>query len=47
MRADVDELAEGAQLAPLAGIFYTGVRFERGFWDMAYAMSTGDAPSCP
>ena len=45
MCADVDELADGARLAPLAGVFRTAVRFERGFWDMAYAMSTGDAPS--
>jgi len=47
MRADVDELADGARLGELAGIFRTGVRFERGFWDMAYAMSMGDSPSCP
>ena len=43
MRSDVDELAEGAQLEPLEVIFRTGVRLERGFWDMAYTMCTGDS----
>jgi thiaminase/transcriptional activator TenA len=45
MRADVDELADGAPLGPLEAIFRSAVRFERGFWDMAYAMSGGDSPS--
>ncbi|MGZ4233792.1 MAG: thiaminase II [Solirubrobacteraceae bacterium] len=38
MRSEVDELARGARLEPLEGIFRTGVRLERGFWDMAYEM---------
>jgi thiaminase/transcriptional activator TenA len=38
MRAEVDELARGARLETLQGIFRTGVRLERGFWDMAYEM---------
>jgi thiaminase/transcriptional activator TenA len=45
MRADLDELAGGLQLEQLEGIFRTGVRFERGFWDMAYTMPTGDSLS--
>ena len=39
MRSDVDELAARAEPAGLQSIFRTGVRFERRFWDMAYAMS--------
>jgi thiaminase/transcriptional activator TenA len=45
MCADVDELADGRPLAPLERIFRAGVRFERGFWDMAYTMSTDAPPS--
>ena len=43
MRYDLDELAADsslAQLERLAGIFRTGVRFEHGFWQMAYATQT-------
>ncbi|MGZ4185441.1 MAG: thiaminase II [Solirubrobacteraceae bacterium] len=39
MRSDLDELAAdsgAAQLDRLAVIFRTGVRFEHGFWQMAY-----------
>jgi thiaminase/transcriptional activator TenA len=42
MRQDLDELigdADDAELERFAVIFRTGVRLERGFWDMAYAMS--------
>jgi thiaminase/transcriptional activator TenA len=42
MRRDVDELIDGAgesQLAPLAEIFRSGVRLERGFWDMAFGVA--------
>lgn len=45
MCADLDELADRARLEPLEVIFRTGVRLERGFWDMAYTMATGDSPS--
>jgi thiaminase (transcriptional activator TenA) len=45
MRADVDALADGRPLGPLERIFRTGVGFERGFWDMAYTMSTDGPPS--
>ena len=45
MRADLDELAGGVALESLEVIFRTGVRLERGFWDMAYAMPTGDSLS--
>jgi thiaminase/transcriptional activator TenA len=38
MRLQVDELAAGSPLEPLCAIFKMGVRFERGFWDMAYEM---------
>jgi thiaminase (transcriptional activator TenA) len=43
MRHDLDELAadsDPAQLDRLAGIFRTGVRFEHGFWQMAYTTQT-------
>jgi len=43
MRHDLDELAAGsgdAQLERLAVTFRTGVRFEHGFWQMAYATRT-------
>jgi thiaminase (transcriptional activator TenA) len=39
MRRDTDELIGGADLEPLADIFRTGVRLERGFWDMAYGLA--------
>ena len=39
MRSDVDELAARADPAALRSIYRTGVRFERRFWDMAYAMA--------
>jgi thiaminase/transcriptional activator TenA len=45
MRADLDALAGGAAIEPLELIFCTGARFERDFWDMAYAMSTDHSPS--
>jgi thiaminase (transcriptional activator TenA) len=41
MRHDLDDLAGGAgdeELERLAVIFRTGVRLERGFWDMAYTL---------
>jgi thiaminase (transcriptional activator TenA) len=39
MRRDTDELIGEADLEPLADIFRTGVRLERGFWDMAYGLA--------
>jgi thiaminase/transcriptional activator TenA len=42
MRRDLDRLAAGSsaeQLTRLADIFRTGVRFEHGFWQMAYSMA--------
>jgi thiaminase/transcriptional activator TenA len=49
MRGDVDELAGTAgeqELGRLEVIFKTGVRLERGFWDMAYTVSAwADSPS--
>lgn len=42
MRSDLDELAsaaDGEQLDRLADTFRTGVRFEHGFWQMAYTTS--------
>ena len=49
MRDDLDELVgdgDEQRLEGLAAIFKTGVRLERGFWDMAYALSGwADAPS--
>ncbi len=49
MRDDLDQLigdGDEQRLEGLAAIFKTGVRLERGFWDMAYAMSGwADAPS--
>lgn len=49
MRRDLGERAGAAdpdQIGRLAGIFRTGVRLERGFWDMAYALSGwADPPS--
>jgi thiaminase/transcriptional activator TenA len=42
MRADFDELVADSDtdhLARLADIFRTGVRFEHGFWQMAYTTS--------
>ena len=43
MRNDLDELAadsDAAQLERLAVTFRTGVRFEHGFWQMAYTTQT-------
>jgi thiaminase (transcriptional activator TenA) len=39
MRRDTDELIGEADLEPLADIFRTGVRLERGFWDMAFGLA--------
>jgi thiaminase (transcriptional activator TenA) len=39
MRRDTDELIGDADLEPLADIFRTGVRLERGFWDMAFGLA--------
>jgi thiaminase (transcriptional activator TenA) len=42
MRRDTDELigaVGGPELGPLADIFRTGVRLERGFWDMAFGLA--------
>jgi thiaminase/transcriptional activator TenA len=50
MRRDLDELAargSADQLDRLAAIFSTGVRFEHGFWQMAYTMSGWRDPSAP
>ena len=43
MRGDLDDLvadSRAAELQRLAGIFKTGVRFEHGFWQMAYTTRT-------
>jgi thiaminase/transcriptional activator TenA len=49
MRQDLDDLAgdvDGDDLERLQDIFRTGVRLERGFWDMAYTISgRSDLPS--
>jgi thiaminase/transcriptional activator TenA len=49
MRRDVDELigaVDEPELASLAGIFRSGVRHERGFWDMAFGLAGwSDSPS--
>jgi thiaminase len=48
MRSDLDELAgaaDEAQLDRLADTFRTGVRFEHGFWQMAYALSGWGEPA--
>lgn len=50
MRHDLDELAaeSGAdQLDRLAVMFKTGVRFEHGFWQMAYTLSGATDPAGP
>jgi thiaminase/transcriptional activator TenA len=39
MRRDTDQLVGQAELEPLADIFRTGVRLERGFWDMAFGLA--------
>lgn len=45
MRADLDRLSGAVPLEPLQVIFGTGVRLERGFWDMAYEMPAVAGPT--
>ena len=50
MRRDLDELAAdsgAAELDRLAVIFKTGVRFEHGFWQMAYTLAGWSDPQRP